>query len=139
VSEFLTRDPLDVTALLATVAFEGCGATTVFLGTVRRSAQDGDVAGIDYSAYEAMAEAEFGRIVGDALAQWPEARIALRHRLGLVPTGEASLVIAVAAPHRVMAFHTCRFLIEEIKERAPIWKKELLDSGDARWVESAHG
>ncbi len=138
-SDFLTRDPLDVSVLLASVASEECGATTVFVGTVRRSAEDGDVAGIDYSAYEAMAEAEFGRIVGDALAQWPEARIALRHRLGSVPTGEASVVIAVASPHRVTSFHACRFLIEETKQRAPVWKKEHLASGDAHWVEPAHG
>jgi len=138
-SDFLTRDPLDVAALLASVSSEGCGAASVFVGTVRRSAADGDVAGIEYSAYEAMAEAEFGRIVGDALVQWPEARIALRHRLGYVPTGEASVVIAVAAPHRLTAFHACRFVIEETKERAPVWKKEQLASGDARWVEPAHG
>jgi len=136
---WLTRDPIDVSSLVADVAAEGCGATTVFIGAVRRSADDGDVAGIEYSSYEVMAEAEFGRIVADALGQWPDARIALRHRLGYVPTGEASLVIAVAAPHRAAAFQACRFVIEETKHRAPVWKKERLGSGEERWVEPRGG
>jgi molybdopterin synthase catalytic subunit len=133
---WLTHDPLDVPSLLAEVAAAGCGGTAVFVGTVRRSAEDGDVEGIEYSGYEAMAETEFDRIVADARAQWPEARIALRHRLGYVRTGEASIVIAAAAPHRVTAFHACRFLIDETKERVPIWKKERLIAGEERWVEA---
>ena len=135
---WLTHDPLDVSALLAEVAADGCGGTAVFVGTVRRSAEDGAVEGIDYSGYEAMAEAELDRIVADARSQWPDARLALRHRLGYVRTGEASVVIVAAAPHRATAFHACRFLIEETKERVPIWKKERLAAGDERWVKP-HG
>ena len=131
---WLTHDPLDVTALLAEVASEGCGATTLFLGTVRRSEGDGDVVGIEYSGYDAMAEAELDRIVADARSQWPDTRIALRHRLGYVKTGEASVAIVAAAPHRATAFHACRFVIEETKERVPIWKKERLAAGTERWV-----
>jgi molybdopterin synthase catalytic subunit len=134
-SAWLTHDPLDIPSLLAEVADEGCGGTAVFVGTVRRSAEDGEVVGIDYSGYEAMAEAELDRIVADARAQWPDARIALRHRLGYVKTGDASVVIVAAAPHRGTAFHACRFLIEETKERVPIWKKEHFAAGDERWVE----
>ena len=132
---WLTHDPLDVPALLAEVADEGCGGTAVFVGTVRRSAEDGEVVGIDYSGYEAMAEAELDRIVADARCQWPDARIALRHRLGYVKAGEASVAIVAAAPHRGSAFHACRFIIEETKERVPIWKKEHFAAGDERWVE----
>ena len=135
---WLTHDPLDVPALLAEVADEGCGGTAVFVGTVRRSAEDGAVEGIDYSGYEAMAEAEFERIVADARAQWPDARIALRHRLGYVATGEVSVAIAVAAPHRSAAFDACRFVIDQTKERVPIWKKERLAAGEERWV-NTHG
>jgi molybdopterin synthase catalytic subunit len=131
---WLTHDPLDVAALLAEVASEGCGATTLFLGTVRRSADDGDVVGIEYSGYDAMAEAEFDRIVADARTQWPDVRIALRHRLGYVATGEVSVAIAVAAPHRSTAFDACRFVIDQTKERVPIWKKERLAAGTERWV-----
>ncbi len=132
---WLTDRPIDVAGLIAAVAGEGQGGTVVFLGTVRRSAQDGDVEAIEYSAYREMADPELERIVADALAQWPQARIVLQHRLGIVPTGEASLVTAASAPHRADAYAASRFVIEEVKRRAPIWKKERLASGTTRWVE----
>jgi len=127
----LTRYPLDVNDLLATVQSAERGGTCVFLGTVRN---DGDVTGIDYSAYEAMAVAEIERILSDAQAQWPEARVMLQHRLGVIPAGEASIAIAAAAPHRDEAFASCRYVIEEVKQRLPIWKKELRGDGSANWV-----
>ncbi len=133
----LSRDPLDVAALLASVEGVDLGGTAVFLGTVRRSAEDGDVAGIEYSAYDAMAEAELERILAEAGTRWPGARVAVRHRLGWVPAGEASVAVAAAAPHRAEAFAACRFVIDETKRRVPIWKKERLASGAARWV-TAH-
>jgi molybdopterin synthase catalytic subunit len=134
-SGWLTDQAIDVARLVADVASAGSGGTVVFLGTVRRSEADGDVEAIEYSAYQEMADAELGRIVAEARAQWPEVRIALRHRTGLVPLGEASVVIAAAAPHRAEAYAASRFLIEETKRRAPIWKKERLATGAARWVE----
>ena len=133
--EWLTDGAIDVAELLAAVAADGNGGTVVFLGTVRRSAEDGDVEAIEYSAYREMASPELERIVAEALAQWPGARIVLQHRLGVVPAGEASLVIATSAPHRGDAYAASRFVIEETKRRAPIWKKERLASGKARWVE----
>lgn len=134
---FLTDHPIDVAALLAEVSGPGCGGAVLFLGTVRRAPEDGEVVGIEYSAYPAMAEAEFGRIVTEALGRWPAARIALRHRVGYVPTGEASIAIAVAAPHRAEAYDASRYVIEETKKRVPVWKKEHLATG-ARWVEPSH-
>lgn len=136
-ARWLTDRPLDLAPLLAEVASEGCGGTALFLGTVRRSAEDGDVEGIEYSAYPAMAEAEFDRLVAEAKSQWPAARVALRHRTGLIKAGEASIAIAVACPHRAEAFDACRYLIEETKKRVPVWKKERLGSGSARWVGAA--
>jgi molybdopterin synthase catalytic subunit len=135
VGAWLTDTAIDVARLLSEVADPGAGGTVLFLGTVRRSAEDGDVESIEYSAYREMAGAEFARIVAEAAAQWPQARIVLQHRLGVVPTGEPSLVIAAAAPHRADAYAASRFVIEETKKRAPIWKKERLASGTARWVE----
>jgi molybdopterin synthase catalytic subunit len=135
VQAWLTDRAIDVAELLAAVAADGSGGTVVFLGTVRRSAEDGDVEAIEYSAYREMAGSELERIVAEALGRWPGARIALQHRLGVVPTGEASLVIAVAAPHRADAYAASRFAIEETKRRAPIWKKERFASGAARWVQ----
>ena len=134
----LTNQPLDAAALLAEVALAGCGASALFAGTVRNSPEDVDIEGIEYSAYPEMAEAEFDRIVSEAQARWPMARIALRHRLGYIAAGEASIAIAVASPHRADAYACSRYLIEETKTRVPIWKKERFASGQARWVEPAN-
>jgi len=134
----LTTQPLDAAALLASVQGATLGGTALFLGTVRRSPEDGEVEGIEYTAYEAMAEEELGRIVAEAREHWPQGRVAVLHRLGYVPTGEASVAVAVGAPHRADAFAACRWVIDEIKRRAPIWKKERLPDGAARWVEQAH-
>ena len=109
----------------------------LFLGTVRASESDGDVTGIDYSAYDAMAEAEFARIVAEADVRWPDARISLLHRLGLVAVGEPSIGIAAAAPHRAEAYEASRYVIEQTKQRVPIWKKEhVAGQAEPRWVEA---
>ena len=129
---YLTRSPLAVEPLLAQVQGPERGGTCVFLGTVRR---DDDVTGIEYSAYDEMANAEIVRMLAEATARWPEARLTLRHRLGLIPVGEASIAIAAAAPHRDDAFAACRYVIEEVKKRLPIWKKELHVDGTATWVD----
>ncbi len=135
---FLTTDTISVDALLAEVRSPECGGTCVFLGTVRNAAEDGGVTAIEYAAYDAMADAEFDRILDGARATWPAARIAVRHRVGSVPVGEASIAIVAAAPHRAEAFDACRYVIEEVKQRLPVWKKELRVDGAAVWVD-AHG
>ena len=128
----LTRHPLDVKDLLADVQSPERGGTCVFLGTVRT---EDDVTAIDYSAYEAMAGEEIERILRDAQDRWPDARVMLQHRLGVIRAGEASIAIAAAAPHRADAFDACRYVIEEAKKRLPIWKKELHTDGSATWVD----
>ena len=128
----LTRHPIAIDDLLAEVQGPERGGTCVFTGTVRN---DGDVTGIDYSAYEAMAFAEIERILAEAQAQWAQARVMLQHRLGLIPVGEASIAIAAAAPHREDAFAACRFVIEAVKKRLPIWKKEHRADGTTSWVD----
>lgn len=132
---FLTDQRIDADALMEDVAAGFCGATALFLGTVRRSAEDGDIAGIEYSAYPEMAEAEFARIVEEARGRWRDARIAIRHRTGVIRVGEASIAIAVATAHRAEAYECSRFLIDEIKTRVPVWKKERLATGEEHWVE----
>lgn len=132
---YLTRAPLAVAELLAEVTAPQCGGTCVFLGTVRDGPEDGGVTAIEYTAYDAMVEAELDRIVTETRRQWPGARLAVRHRLGLVAAEEASIAIAVATPHRADAFAACRFVIEEVKRRLPIWKKELRADGTATWVD----
>jgi molybdopterin synthase catalytic subunit len=131
----LTPSPVSLDALLAEVRSSECGGTCIFLGTVRNGPEEGGVTEIEYSAYDAMAEAEIERILADARDRWPSARVALRHRLGKVPAGEASIAIAAAAPHRAEAFAACRHVIEAVKQRLPIWKKEYRLDGTAVWVD----
>ena len=129
----LTRDPLDVGDLLTEVQSPERGGTCVFLGTVRN---DAGVTSIDYSAYESMAVEEIERILAEARERWPRSRVMLQHRLGVIPVGEASIAIAAAAPHRDEAFAACRYAIEEVKKRLPVWKKELRGDGSEQWVEA---
>jgi molybdopterin synthase catalytic subunit len=128
---YFTRSVISVDSLLAEVQGPERGGTCVFLGTVR---SDDDVTGIEYSAYDDMALAEIKQMLAEAEQRWPDARVTLQHRLGLIPVGEASIAIAAAAPHREAAFAACRYVIEEVKKRLPIWKKELRVDGSAKWV-----
>jgi molybdopterin synthase catalytic subunit len=132
---YLTRQPLFIDQLVADVSSPTCGGTCAFLGTVRNGVEEAGVKAIEYSAYEEMVEIEFDRLVAEARARWPDARIAVRHRLGTIPAGEASIGIAAAAPHRAQAFDACRFVIEEVKRRIPVWKKELHLDGTEVWVD----
>ena len=127
----LTRSAISVEALLGEVQGPERGGTCVFLGTVRSG---DDVTGIEYSAYDDMALAEIKQMLAEAEERWPDAWVTLQHRLGLIPAGEASIAIAAAAPHRDTAFAACRYMIEEVKKRLPIWKKELHGDGSAKWV-----
>ena len=134
---YLVRETIDAAALLDAVSDPGLGGTVVFCGTVRAGPEDGPVVAIEYSAYDQMAEVECERIETEVIKRWPGVALALRHRLGRVPVGDASIVIAVAAPHRAEAFDICRYVIDEVKVRLPIWKREFLDDGDVRWRPNA--
>jgi molybdopterin synthase catalytic subunit len=127
--------PLDPTALLAEVADHGSGASTVFVGTVRRTNQGREVEGIDYSAYDAMAEKEMMRIVEEAAQRFGTTQIVVEHRVGSLQLGEASIVIAVSHERRAGAMDAQRYLIEELKKRVPIWKREQYVDGTREWVD----
>ena len=131
---YLTEVPLDLTALLAEIAAPERGGIVTFLGLVRDHHDGRRVLRLEYSAYAPMAEAECARIVADAEGQWP-VRVALRHRVGLLQVGDSAVAIAAAAEHRAQAFEACRYLIEELKRRVPIWKKEVYADGSAQWVD----
>jgi molybdopterin synthase catalytic subunit len=132
---YLTREQIVSDVLLADVQGPERGGTCLFLGTVRDGPDEGGVTGIEYSAYEEMAEAEIARMLGETRERWPDVRVAVRHRLGLIPVTEASIGIAAAAPHRDEAFAACRYVIEEIKKRLPVWKKEIRVDGTTTWVD----
>lgn len=130
----LTPEPLSVDAALAAVADPGAGGTCVFVGTVRDRSDQGEVTGLSYEAWDDLAVRRLTEIGEDLHRSWPLRRVALLHRTGELAIGEASVVIAVSAPHRAEAFEACRRAIERLKSDAPIWKKEGLRSGEAHWV-----
>jgi molybdopterin synthase catalytic subunit len=130
---FLTDTPLDVARLIAEVTAADRGGIAAFVGTVRDHHQGRPVRELEYTAYGAMAEAECGRIVEETEHRWP-VRVALRHRLGLLAIGDAAVAIAVAGAHRDEAFAACRHVIEELKRRVPIWKRERYADGTVEWV-----
>jgi molybdopterin synthase catalytic subunit len=122
---FLTRDPLDLDELIRAVRRDSDGGLATFLGIVRNENEGHPVSSIDYTAYEPMAELEAGKIAGELASEFPETRVAMRHRLGNLAVGQASVAIAAGSPHRAEAFAACREAIERVKARVPIWKKEL--------------
>ena len=134
----LIDGPLDVDALVRSVAGVEHGAVCTFLGTARRHSEGRLVNLLRYDAYLEMAEAVIEEILADAMRSHPSARVEARHRLGPCPLGEASVAVVAAAPHRDAAFAACRFTIDAIKKRAPIWKQEVFDDGAAHWV-GEHG
>jgi molybdopterin synthase catalytic subunit len=110
------------------------GAVDIFVGVVRDNSNGRRVLFLEYEAYPEMAEQVFRQIAREIADRWGTERVAIHHRVGQLKIGEASVVIAVAAPHRAQAFEACRYAIERIKEIAPIWKKEHFEGG-AVWVE----
>jgi molybdopterin synthase catalytic subunit len=126
--------PLDPAALLAEVARSANGAAVLFVGTVRDVNDGRAVTGIDYSAYDAMARTELAAVVREAGARFGVEDLVVEHRLGTLGLGEASVVIAAAHPHRAAAFDAARFVIEELKRRVPIWKREHYVDGTREWV-----
>lgn len=133
---FLSEAPLELATLVARVQAADRGGVTSFLGLVRDHHGDRAVTRLEYSAYAPMAEAECTRIVAEAEARWP-VRVALEHRIGTLEIGDAAVAIAAAGAHRDEAFAACRFVIEEVKRRVPIWKKEFYADGTIEWVGAA--
>jgi molybdopterin synthase catalytic subunit len=129
----LTGDPIDVDAVLAEVADERAGAIASFVGTTRVHSRGRTVTYLEYEAYEGMAEQEMARIAGELLRRYDLCSVAITHRLGRVEIGEASVAIAVSAPHRADALAACKDAIDTLKETVPLWKKEVYESGE-QWI-----
>ncbi|RAV06536.1 molybdenum cofactor biosynthesis protein MoaE [Paenibacillus sp. YN15] len=120
----LTRQPLEPERIAAKTAHPNCGANLAFTGTVREYTGDLHTEALEYEAYAPMALATLRQIGDEVAARWPGALCAISHRLGLVEAGEASVVIAVSAPHRDACYEASRYAIERLKQIVPIWKKE---------------
>lgn len=136
----LTRDPLDATHVVKAVERKeedpGTGAIATFLGLVRNRNLGRRVLRLEYEAYEPLALSVFARIDKEVQTRWSGVRLALHHRIGSLEVGEISVAIAVASAHRADAFAACRYVIERIKQIAPIWKHEYFEGGDV-WIEGA--
>jgi molybdopterin synthase catalytic subunit len=130
---FLQSSPLELGALLARVESPGRGGVACFLGTVRDNQGGRSVLRLEYSAYAPMAEAECARIVAEAEERW-DCAVAMAHRIGTLEVGDTAVAIAAASPHREEAFAACRYVIEEVKRRVPIWKREIFADGQVEWV-----
>jgi molybdopterin synthase catalytic subunit len=131
----IVEQAIDVAALLSEVTSSATGATTLFLGTVRDVNERRAVAGIEYTAYTAMASDELKRIAVEASEHAPGLRIVIEHRIGTLSLTDVSVAIAVAHARRAPALDASRFVIEELKRRVPIWKREHYVEGDWHWVD----
>lgn len=126
---------LDPAALLREVESHASGASVLFLGTVREVNDGRAVTGIDYSAYSAMAHRELEAIAAEAAERFGMAHVVVEHRVGKLGLGEASVAIAVSHPRRGPAMDGARYVIEELKRRVPIWKREHYADGSREWVD----
>lgn len=130
----ITREPIDYTALTEQVRSDQAGAVVLFLGTVRELTGSRQTVALDYEAYPGMAEKLLAEVESEARARWPVIEVALAHRLGHLALGDISVAVAVSCPHRDQAFEAGRFLIDTLKVKVPIWKKENWADGTTEWV-----
>ena len=129
----ISERPVRPEELLDLVSANAHGAQSLFLGVVRDEHEGRRVTAVTYEAFAPLAEKALAEIVAEAESRWP-VQVAAAHRLGRLAIGEASVGIAAGSPHRAEAFEACRFVIEEIKRRLPVWKKEHYSDGESRWL-----
>lgn len=134
----ITDAPLSADEIASRVTNPFSGATLVFVGTVREWTKGKRTVFLEYEAYPEMAVAQMERIGKEIDEQWPGTRVAIVHRVGKLGISEASVVIAIATPHRADSFSACRHAIERLKQIVPIWKKEIWEDGE-EWVGSQLG
>jgi molybdopterin synthase catalytic subunit len=129
----ITEKPIDIQKVIDATTSLGAGAISVFVGTVRNTAHGKNVVWLEYEAYEGMAVAEIRKIIDEASQRWPILGSAVCHRVGTLKPGEASIAISVSAPHRKEAFEACEFILDSIKNKVPLWKKEIFEDGE-EWI-----
>jgi molybdopterin synthase catalytic subunit/molybdopterin converting factor small subunit len=129
----LTEDPIDLAAVVAEVEDERAGATATFVGTVRAQSRGRQVVRLEYEAYEGMAENVMADLAEQLNERYDLCAIAITHRVGVCEIGDASVAIAVSAPHRQDALAACKDAIDALKETVPLWKKEVYEGGE-EWI-----
>ncbi len=131
----VASEAIDPAEVLARVGSDRDGATLLFLGVVRDHADERPVSGMRYDAYQEMAGEVLRTIAEEAAERLGTDRVAVAHRFGELAIGEVSVAIAVSSPHRAEAYEASRYVIEQLKERLPVWKKEHYVDGVSEWVE----
>jgi molybdopterin synthase catalytic subunit len=131
----IVEDHIDVLQLLKSVQAPQAGGIDIFLGTTRNNSGGKKVIRLEYEAYTPMALKLMGKIESEVRTRWQICEFSMIHRIGVVPVADASVGIAVSAPHRKEAFEACRYAIDELKRKVPIWKREVFEDG-AMWVEN---
>jgi len=129
----VTEEPLSLEAAVAEVADERAGGIATFTGTVRKQSRGREVTHLEYEAYAEMAEDVMAKLAADLESRYDLCAVAIHHRVGRVEIGEASVVIAVSAPHRQDALAACKDAIDTLKETVPLWKKEVYEGGE-EWI-----
>ena len=131
---YLTSEAIDVNKALVEHQNSTVGGTIIFLGTVREvSSENSKLSNLVYEAYETMAEEIFSEIESEARQKWELEGITISHRIGKLKAGEVSVIIIVSSKHRKEAFECCRYIIENVKARVPIWKMEITIRGK-KWL-----
>lgn len=133
-ARFLTYTTIRQDEIMQSLYHPEAGAVLTFLGTVRAESEKRPIAYLDYEAHEVLAEKEMEKIVSEAKNKWEILELALVHRLGRIPVGETSLLIGIATRHRDEAYPASRFILEAVKHRVPIWKKEVFTDQSVSWT-----
>ena len=133
----LTDQPIDFQRLTESVQDNAAGAVVLFLGTVREFTRGIQTDSIEYEAYPDMAHASMAQLETEVRQRFTIIQVAISHRIGQLNSGDISVAIAVSAPHRAQAFEAGRWLIDTLKERTPIWKKEHYSDGRVEWQHPA--
>lgn len=134
----VSNTEIDVAAAKKAVADNSCGALVVFEGWIRDHNEGQAVERLEYEVYRPVAEKEGARIIEEALERFGVSHALCIHREGLLELGEVAVIVCVSSPHRGEAFDACRYIIDNIKTRLPIWKKEHYLSGVSEWVNCEH-
>ncbi|CAN7986100.1 unnamed protein product [Ixodes hexagonus] len=132
----LSTSKIDTEKLIAQVGAPDCGAISVFIGTTRNHFEGKTVLKLSYEAYGPMAKRELVQMCADVRERWNVKNVAVVHRLGEVPVGEASIVIAVSSAHREESQAAVKWIIDQVKSRLPVWKKEIYADGVSEWKEN---
>ena len=130
----IIQQPIDSSAVLASVSDPDCGANVLFVGTTRRMTGERETTRLEYECYESMAVSKMESLAAEASKQWPIVRVSIVHRIGVVEIEAASIAVAVSSAHRAVAFEAAAWLLERLKQEVPVWKREIWADGQEEWI-----